>query len=76
MSESVKQAWEMACPNCGDCLRIDISANIWVRLFPDGTDPYEAQNQDHEWNDNSAAFCATCDHTGTVATFRKAGEKS
>jgi len=73
VTQSVKENWKMACPKCGDCSRIDISANIWVRLFSDGTDPYEAINQIHEWSDGSPAFCGTCDHRGTVATFRKAG---
>jgi hypothetical protein len=73
MTESVEQIWHMACPNCGDSLRIDISATTWVRLSPDGSDPYEAQNQDHEWNDASRAFCGTCGHHGNVASFTKAG---
>ena len=72
MAGTVKDEWNIACPNCGDCLRIDIAATIWVRLFPDGTDPYEADNQDHEWSDTSAAHCGTCGHDGTVASFTKA----
>ncbi len=75
MTESVKEIWGMACPNCGDCLRIDVSANIWVRLSPDGSDPYEAKIQDHEWSNDSPAFCGTCGHPGTVATFSKAGSQ-
>lgn len=74
MIRTVKDEWEMACPNCGDCLRIDICANIWVRLCVDGTDPYEADNQEHEWAETSAAHCGTCGHDGTVASFTNAGE--
>ena len=73
MTQSVKEIWGMSCPNCGDCLRIDVSANISVRLLPDGSDPYEAKNQDHEWRNDSPAFCGSCGHLGTVATFTKAG---
>jgi len=37
MTQSVKQIWEMACPKCGASDEIDICADIWVRLCPDGT---------------------------------------
>ena len=73
---TVKEIWEIACPKCGDDQRIDICANIWVRLFFDGTDPYEATNQDHYWDSKSQAVCNTCHHHGTVATFSKTGGES
>ena len=69
MTEFAKETWGMACPKCVDDLLINVAATIWVRLSPEGTDPYEAKNQDHERNHSSAAFCCTCGHHGTVASF-------
>ena len=76
MSDTVKDIWGMCCPNCGDDQRIDICANVHLRLMPDGTDPFEATNQSHEWTDDCLAFCGTCDHKGTVATFTEAAGQS
>ncbi len=73
MTSTVKEAWKMACPECGDDLRIDIAAVVWVRLTPDGTDITEAENGDHEWSDRSKAVCGTCGYTGNVRKFTEAG---
>ena len=59
----------MRCPACGKSDRIDIAATVWVRLCLDGTDMYEPANSDQEWTDDSAAYCGSCGHGGTVATF-------
>jgi len=59
----------MKCPRCGSSSRIDIAATVWVRLCLDGTDIFEAANSDQEWTDNSAAYCGSCGHGGTVASF-------
>ena len=75
MSKSVKDIWHMACPNCGDFLRIDVAATVFVRLCRDGTDIFAPANGDHEWTGTSAAHCGTCGHDGTVASFTKAGGK-
>lgn len=66
----------MKCPACGKSDRIDIAATVWVRLCKDGTDMYEAANSDQEWTANSAAYCGSCGHGGTVASFTKAGCQS
>jgi hypothetical protein len=63
--------FDLACPHCGRDDRIDIQASVWIRLCPDGTDPYDAENGDHEWCDASAALCNACLHEGTVASFTK-----
>ena len=73
MSESVKDIWHMACPNCGDCLRIDVAATVFVRLCRDGTDVFAAANGDHEWTDHSGAKCCACGFGGNVSDFSKAG---
>jgi hypothetical protein len=38
MTGSALQTWHMACPECGCDDSIDINANVWIRLCPDGTD--------------------------------------
>ncbi len=63
---SVAKCWNMRCPKCGDHECIDIAANVWVRLFPDGTDVHEAANGDHEWDNDSIAICHSCRHAATV----------
>jgi hypothetical protein len=73
MSGTVKEAWNMACPKCGDDDQIDICAHVWVRLCPDGTDITEAENGDHEWSDSSKAVCCACGHTANVRKFRTEG---
>lgn len=70
MIQTVKEEWEMACPKCGQDHAIDICANIWVRLFPDGTDPYEAANQHHDWDEHNDAVCNACGFSGTVGDFK------
>ena len=76
MTRTVKSEWEMACPKCSADHAIDICANIWVRLSADGTDPYEAEIQHHDWGDENDATCAACGHAGTVGDFRTEGRDS
>lgn len=73
MSNEIDNDFGMKCPDCGRSDQIDVAATVWVRLCPDGTDVYEAENGDHEWSGDSTAKCCSCDHVGTVATFTKAG---
>ncbi|TXM96396.1 hypothetical protein FV242_33685 [Methylobacterium sp. WL64] len=61
--------FDMACPACGSADRIDIAATVWVRVTPDGTDPDNAENGDHEFTPASPAMCSGCGHRGTVAEF-------
>lgn len=76
MRDSLANDFGMQCPNCGSSNRIDVAATVWVRLCPDGTDIYEADNGDQEWTDSSSAHCGSCGHDGTVATFTDAGGQS
>jgi xylose isomerase len=69
MSDDLHNAFGMKCPHCGSSNRIDVAATVWVRLCKNGTDSFGAENGDHEWTDTSAALCASCDHSGTVASF-------
>jgi hypothetical protein len=72
MTEEIENASGMKCPQCGASDQIDVAASIWVRLCRDGTDPYEARMQDHDWNQQSGACCA-CGFGGNVSDFSKAG---
>jgi hypothetical protein len=63
------QIRDFRCPRCRRVDSIDILAAIWVRLTHDGTDPDLAHNGDHEWSDDSTAFCAHCKYTGAVSQF-------
>lgn len=69
MFKTVTEAWGMRCPKCKCDDKIDIAAFIWVRLSTDGTDPDEADNTDHEWDDSHRARCGACEHMGTVGEF-------
>jgi hypothetical protein len=73
MTDEIQNAFGMKCPHCGSSNRIDVAATVWVRLCPDGTHVFDAANGDHEWMDKSAAYCDSCGHIGTVASFTKAG---
>ena len=48
-------AFGMKCPECGASDEIDVCADVWVRLCPDGTDITAAENGDTEWTDHSGA---------------------
>jgi len=48
MTKSVLQTWHMACPECAASGEIDVCADVWVRLCPDGTDVNAAENGDTE----------------------------
>lgn len=63
---SVRDEWNMACPNCGDDEDLHIVFTGECRLFPDGTE----DDGDHEWEGKSACRCGICDWTGTVADAR------
>lgn len=69
--KTVLQAWNMRCPKCKSDESIEISANVYVRLKPDGTDIFDTHNGDHEWDNDSTAYCAACGFSGTVRDFEK-----
>jgi len=73
MTRPLANTYGMACPKCRSSNQIDVAAVVWVRLCRDGTDVFEAANGDQEWTKTSAAYCAGCGQTGTVASFTKAG---
>lgn len=68
--------WDLRCPGCGRDDEIDIAAAVWVRLCPDGTDDTLAHNGDHEWDDDSPAYCHACDFQGEVRHLVKRGPQA
>jgi len=64
--------YEYKCPSCGDHSRIDIAANVWVRLRYNrdgsiaGADEWR---ESHQWTRTSEAHCAQCGHRGVLSTF-------
>lgn len=64
---SVRDEWNMACPDCGndDQLLIDFVGT--ARLYPDGTEDCG----DHTWDDKSACRCDGCGWSGNVAKAKE-----
>lgn len=65
-SQSVRDAWSMICPCCGQDDELDIAATVNVRLCPNGTDADAARETGHTWDSDSAATCTACNWSGTV----------
>jgi hypothetical protein len=68
---TVKEEWGMCCPSCGEDHSLDITAQVCVRLCPDGTDTAIPDNANHEWDDTSPVSCANCGWSGKVADTRE-----
>ena len=67
-----------ACPKCGRTDKIDICADVWVRLIQPEEDPEafetdadeaEGGNQGHEFDRNHGAICRACGEHGNVSKF-------
>lgn len=67
---TVREEWEMACPDCESDEAIDIYATVSVRLCPNGTDADESSDGGSEWADDSNAVCQNCGKEGKVSEFR------
>jgi predicted RNA-binding Zn-ribbon protein involved in translation (DUF1610 family) len=66
---TVKEFWEMQCPNCGDDSALAVQALIWVTLHGDGT---EDEGGDHEWDDKAKAMCKACGWNGSIIQCQEA----
>lgn len=60
----------VACPNCGQDERFEISARVWATVTDDGT---EDQGGDYEWTDADPCVCTKCDFRGVLGQFSEAG---
>jgi len=65
-TETVRQLFEMACPDCSSDEHLMVVITAWAELSADGTDPSGA----HDWDDASSCKCNACDRIGTVKDFR------
>jgi hypothetical protein len=65
ISETVRDVFGLACPECGrdDNLRIVITT--WATLSEDGTEPFG----DHEWDDTASCRCHSCNFSGVASDF-------
>ncbi len=63
---SVREAYGLACPACGDDTDIRVWAQIELKLHPDGT---EDLGGDQFWDNASPAECGRCGHSASVAAF-------
>ncbi|MGD0973458.1 MAG: hypothetical protein ABR866_05180 [Candidatus Korobacteraceae bacterium] len=68
-TEELDNTFGLRCPQCGASDQIDICADVWVRLCPDGADATAAENGDTEWTDHSGAKCCACGFGGNVSDF-------
>ena len=62
---------ECNCPKCGSQDKIDVVAQKWVRLTPDGSDADESHDGSDEYDGTSLAMCMEegCGHSGLLSTF-------
>lgn len=70
---TVKEVWNMCCPQCKQDRHLDITALVDVRLTPNGTDADESDSGDHEWDDGSPCSCRNCCFEGKVKDFKAGG---
>jgi hypothetical protein len=61
--------FDMRCPKCRDEERIDILAEVWIRVCQDGTDADASGCGDHLFTPKSTACCGACGHWETVGAF-------
>ena len=66
---SVSSEYGLSCPRCGHDNRLDITALINVRLTADGTDPDDAADTSHEWDQDSTCQCIQCGFRAKVRDF-------
>jgi hypothetical protein len=66
---TVREAWELACPNCGSDEHIEIEITCTALLTADGTDTSAASEGGHYWEKQSPCRCDACNHEATVADF-------
>lgn len=66
---TIKELWEMECPNCNGGDDIEVQVSMWITLTKDGS----VVNQgDHEWDSDSLCHCGNCGHSGFVWQFSNA----
>jgi hypothetical protein len=64
---------DLRCPHCGNTDRIDICAEVWIRVTRDGTDADASREGDHHFTPDSIAQCG-CGHFAKLRDFEAAGD--
>jgi len=62
---SVRDLWEMQCPECSSDHELYIVADVTVLLGPDGS----VEVDSHDWSRTSRCICGACGHEGIVRDF-------
>ena len=68
MSDSlptVRDEWDLACPDCGSDEHLQVELTTMADLTPDGTTPFG----DQEWDPTSYMRCENCGRDGHVRDF-------
>ena len=63
---TVEQAYRVRCPNCKSDEFIRVQVLMDCELYPDGSEIIEG---DHEWHDDSPAYCTGCEYRGKIKDF-------
>lgn len=64
---SVRETWNMECPECKSDEHLEVTVQISARLTGEGTILIDG---DHEWDENSYCFCRRCFWGESAATFQ------
>ncbi len=60
---------DLRCPECGDEDHLDILADVWLRVTPDGTDADVSADGHHDYTPRSLTLCNACGHTARLSEF-------
>jgi ribosomal protein S27E len=66
---------DLRCPGCGCQARIDVLAEVWVRVTPDGTDADASENGDITYTPRSTATCTACGLVDRLYRFHSDDEE-
>ena len=62
----------LQCPQCGQAVRVRVTAESVFHLYDDGTEKHE----DLEYDGNAAMICLDCSYSGTSDDFYNAYKKA
>ncbi len=60
---------DIRCPECGDQDRLDILAEVWLRVTEDGTDADASSDGHHDYTPKNLTHCNACGHTARLSEF-------
>lgn len=71
MTCTLRTVFGLACPQCGNADKLEITIICTAELTIDGTEALG----DHDWDDGSRCRCPDCGAGGLVGDFRKPQSK-